>query len=54
MAGSIKTSITLNIRQNRPEFELEDLEDSPLIFKEKLFYKTLNPLKDNPNKIKNY
>jgi hypothetical protein len=54
MAGFIKTSIALNIRQNRPEFELEDLEDSPLIFKEKLFSKTLDPPKDNPDKIENY
>ncbi len=54
MAGSIKTSIALNIRQNQPDFELEDIEDAPLIFKEKLFSKELNPRKENPEKLENY
>lgn len=54
MAGSIKTSIALNIRQNQSDFKLEKLEDSPLIFKEKLFSKVLDPPKDNPEKLENY
>ncbi|KAH7370261.1 hypothetical protein BKA65DRAFT_531945 [Rhexocercosporidium sp. MPI-PUGE-AT-0058] len=54
MAGSIKTSITLNIRQNHPDFELENIEDAPLIFKEKLFSKELNPPKENPEKLENF
>jgi len=54
MAGSIKSSITLNIWQNQSDFELKDLEDSSLIFKEKLFSKTLDPLKKKPKKLENY
>ncbi len=45
MASSNKTSISLNIRQNQPDFQLEDLEDSPTIFREKLFSKVLDPEK---------
>ena len=54
MTGSIKSSITLNIQQNQSDFELEDLKDSPIIFKEKLFSKVLYPSKSNPERLKNY
>jgi hypothetical protein len=49
-----KTSIALNIAQNSPDFQLEDLENSPIIFKKGLFSKTLNPTKENPEDINNY
>jgi hypothetical protein len=31
MAHSNKTSITLNIQQNQSDFELEDLEEAPIV-----------------------
>ncbi|KAH6695989.1 hypothetical protein BKA61DRAFT_583242 [Leptodontidium sp. MPI-SDFR-AT-0119] len=49
-----KTSVALNIAQNSPEFKLEELENSPIIYKKKLFSKTLNPPKENPENIENY
>ncbi|KAH7308320.1 hypothetical protein BKA65DRAFT_485667 [Rhexocercosporidium sp. MPI-PUGE-AT-0058] len=49
-----KTSVALNITQNSPEFKLEELENSLIIFKKKLFSKTLNSLKENPENIENY
>ena len=54
MSSSNKTSITLNIRQNQPDFKLDELEDSPIIFKEGLFSKTLDPSKEVPEKLENY
>jgi hypothetical protein len=54
MASSNKTSISLNIQQNQPDFELEDLEDSPTIFREKLFSKVLDPPKKDPEKLENF
>jgi hypothetical protein len=48
------TSIALNIAQNQPDFKLEDLEESLIIFKKKLFSKTLDPPKANPEKLENY
>lgn len=54
MASSNKTSITLNIQQNQSDFELEDLEEAPIIFKEKLFSKTLDPPKKDPQIFENY
>jgi len=49
-----KTSVALNIAQNSPDFQLEDLESSPNIFKKGLFSKTLNPPKENPENLNNY
>jgi hypothetical protein len=54
MAHFNKTSITLNIQQNQSDFELEALEKAPIIFKEKLFSKTLDPPKKDPQKLENY
>jgi hypothetical protein len=48
------SSLRLNLAQNSPGFELESLEDSPPIFKYKLFEKTLNSIKDNPENPANY
>ena len=42
------SSITLNKAQNQLDFKLEDLEIAPNIFKYKLFKKTLDPAKENP------
>ena len=50
----LSTSIALNIEQNRLDFKLEPLEEAPNIFKEKLFSKVLNPIKENPEKLENY
>ncbi|KAH6698255.1 hypothetical protein BKA61DRAFT_583415 [Leptodontidium sp. MPI-SDFR-AT-0119] len=44
----------LNIAQNSPEFQLEPLEDQAPIFKKKLFSKTLDPPKEEPEKLENY
>ncbi|PVH70899.1 hypothetical protein DL98DRAFT_521383, partial [Cadophora sp. DSE1049] len=44
----------LNITQNHPNFELELIEEQPLIFKRKLYSKTLNPPKSEPEKPENY
>ncbi len=48
------SSIALNIAQNQPNFELEPLEAQPSIFKNKLFSKTLDKPKDNPEILANY
>ena len=44
----------LNIAQNSLNFELEPIENQPIIFKKKLFSKNLDPLKDEPEKPENY
>ncbi|CZT41781.1 uncharacterized protein RSE6_01563 [Rhynchosporium secalis] len=44
----------LNLEQNQANFELEPLEESTLIFKERLFSKTLDPPKENPEDPINY
>ena len=44
----------LNIIQNDPKFELESIENQSLIFRKKLFIKTLDPIKENPEKPENY
>jgi hypothetical protein len=49
-----KTSVALNITQNSPEFKLKESENSPIIYIKKLFSKTLNPPKENPENIENY
>ena len=54
MSSSKNTSIKLNIAQNYPDFELEPIEQQPLIFKKLLFSKTLDPPKENPELIENY
>ncbi|KAH6714619.1 hypothetical protein BKA61DRAFT_575348 [Leptodontidium sp. MPI-SDFR-AT-0119] len=51
---SQKSSIKLNLEQNQPTFQLEPLDEAPLIFKEKLFSKTLDTPKENPEDPKNY
>ena len=51
---SQKSSIKLNLEQNQPTFQLEPLDEAPLIFKEKLFSKTLDTPKENPEDLKNY
>jgi len=48
------TSITLNKEQNHPDFKLEPLSESPLIFREKLFSKVLDPRKEDPEDINNF
>jgi hypothetical protein len=48
------TSIALNRAQNQDDFKLEDLKDAPLIFKKGFCSKTLDPLKENPEKIENF
>ena len=50
----IATSIALNLDQNRIDFELEDLEEAPNLFRKGLFSKTLNPPKEHPENIENY
>ena len=47
-------SSQLNIIQNNPDFKLEDIKDLAPIFKHKLFEKTLNPPKENPELLENY
>ncbi|PVH67259.1 hypothetical protein DL98DRAFT_523426 [Cadophora sp. DSE1049] len=47
-------SIKLNIAQNHPDFELEPIKEQPLIFKRKLYSKTLDPPKSEPEKPENY
>jgi hypothetical protein len=54
MSSSINTSIRLNRIQNHPDFELEPIEQQPIIFKKGLFSKTLDPPKDNPDLLENY
>ena len=54
MSSSINTSIRLNRIQNHPDFELEPIEQQPIIFKKGLFSKTLDPPKDNLDLLENY
>ena len=51
---SIKSTITLNIKQNKEDFKLDSLDLQPLIFRYGYLSKTLDPPKDNPEEIKNY
>ncbi len=51
---ALNTSIALNIAQNSPDFKLEAIEDSVIIFKKGLFSKTLDPPKADPENINNY
>jgi hypothetical protein len=53
MSSSQDAIIKLNIAQNRPTFELEPIELQSIIFKKKLFLKTLNSPKDEPEKLEN-
>ena len=48
------TSIALNIAQNKLTFKLEPIEFQSIIFKKKLFSKTLNSPKDNSEQLENY
>ena len=43
----------LNIAQNYPNFALKPIEKQPLIFKNKLFSKTLDFLNSDPEKPEN-
>ncbi len=54
MSLSKATSIALNIAQNKLTFKLEPIEFQSIIFKKKLFSKTLNPSKDNSEQLENY
>jgi hypothetical protein len=45
--------IALNRIQNAEDFQI-NLEDQPIIFKQGLFKKILEPPKDNPEDPKNY
>ena len=51
---SQKSFIKHNLKQNQLTFQLELLNEASLIFKKKLFSKTLDPLKENPENPKNY
>ena len=51
---STKSTIALNIKQNKEDFELDSLDLQPLIFRYGYLFKTLNPFKENPKDIKNY
>jgi hypothetical protein len=51
---SQQSSLKLNLEQNHPDFELEPLNEAPLIFKEKLFLKTLDPIKEHLENLQNY
>jgi hypothetical protein len=51
---SQSTSVQLNITQNHPDFKLSSLENSPPIFKHKLFEKKLDSIKENPEILENY
>jgi hypothetical protein len=46
--------IALNRAQNDPNFALIPIKDSSSIFKYKLFSKTLDPPKENPESIQGY
>lgn len=48
------TSISLNIKQNRPDFKLEPLENQLPLFKYKYLSKALDPPKENPEDLSNY
>jgi len=47
---SSQASNKLYIQQNKPDFKLDPLDKQLLIFRFKYFSKTLEPLKENPNK----
>ena len=51
---SNKTSIRLNLKQNRADFELESLDNQPPLFKYGFLSKTLDPPKENPEILSNY
>jgi hypothetical protein len=51
---SSQSSVALNIKQNRPDFALEPLDEQPPIFKFKYCSKTLNEPKDNPEDLEGY
>ena len=51
---STKSTIALNIKQNREDFELDSLDLQPLIFRYGYLSKTLDPPKENPEDLKNY
>jgi hypothetical protein len=48
------TSIALNRAQNNSDFELEPIEEAPTIFKKGFYSKTLDPPKNNPEKVENF
>jgi hypothetical protein len=48
------SSITLNIEQNSPDFELEPLESQSALFKYKYLSKTLDKAKEYPERIENF
>ena len=50
----IKSSVVLNIKQNRDDFELEPLDLQAPIFKYSYLLKTLNPPNSNPEELSNY
>ena len=50
----IKSSVVLNIKQNRDDFELEPLDLQAPIFKYDYLLKTLNPPNPNPEELSNY
>ncbi len=54
MSLSKATFITFNIAQNKLTFKLEPIEFQLIIFKKKLFLKTLNSPKDNSEQLENY
>ncbi len=51
---STKSTIALNIKQNREDFELDSLDLQPPIFRYGYLSKTLDPLKENLEDLKNY
>ena len=51
---SNKTSIGLNLKQNRADFELESLDNQPPLFKYRFLSKALHIPKENPEILSNY
>jgi len=47
-------TIKLNLAQNHLDFKLELIENQSPLFRKKLFSKTLDPLKKEPEKPENY
>jgi hypothetical protein len=49
---SQSSSITLNLKQNKPEFKLESLKNQPPLFKYQFLSKVLDPPNDNPEDLR--
>jgi len=49
-----KRILASNIKQNRDDFELDLLNLQPPLFRYRYLFKTLDPLKSNPEDTSNY